>query len=117
MLIQDPIKAYQTVEQDLLVEGADPHSLVQILFTELLSNLDRAGESLEVKDYTAKSTHLSKSLTILHVLATSLDFERGGEVAQSLSAFYAWVRSQLLALTQDNSAERSRSSLTKVSVA
>jgi flagellar protein FliS len=109
MLNMNAVRAYQQAEQEFLVDGSDPHRLVQILFTELLASMDRTSHALELNDLAAKSAASSKALTIVYVLATSLDFERGGEVAQSLSAFYAWVRSQLLALTQDNSVERSRS--------
>ena len=101
-MLHQAIKAYQTAEQEFLVEGADAHNLVQILFTELLSNLDRAGECLEAKDFTAKSSHLSKSLTILHVLATSLDFERGGDVAASLAELYDWARRKVIQASCSN---------------
>jgi len=102
MLHRDAIKAYQTAEQEFLVEGADPHSLVKILYTELLASLDRACEALERKDFVMKSTHLSKALTILHVLASSLDFERGGEIATSLSQLYDWARRKVIAASSSN---------------
>ncbi len=108
MLNMNAVRAYQQAEQEFLVDGSDPYRLVQILFTELLASMDRTALSLEANDLAGKSAASSKALTIVYVLSTSLDFERGGEVAQSLSAFYAWVRGQLLALTQDNSLERCR---------
>ena len=96
MFNRDAIKAYQTAEQDFLVEGADPHNLVQILYTELLATLELSRAALERKDLAAKSEHLTKALTIVHVLTTSLDFERGGEVAQSLEHLYVWARRKLI---------------------
>ncbi len=103
MFNRDAIKAYQTAEQDFLVEGADPHDLVQILFTHMLVNLEMARDALERKDLQAKSTHLTKSLTIIHVLTTSLDFERGGEVAQSLEQIYTWAQRKLMDASFKNS--------------
>ena len=97
MLNMNAVRAYQQAEQEFLVDGSDPYRLVQILFTELLASMDRTALSLEANDLAGKSAASSKALTIVYVLSTSLDFERGGEVAQSLSAFYAWVRGQLLA--------------------
>lgn len=102
MLHRDAIKAYQTAEQEFLVEGADPHSLVKILYTELLASLERAAEAVERKDFVAKSNSLSKSLTILHVLASSLDFERGGEIATSLAQLYDWARRKVIAASSSN---------------
>jgi flagellar protein FliS len=96
MFNRDAIKAYQEAEQDFLVEGADPHNLVQILFTHLLLSMELAKDALERKDLAAKSEHFTKCLTIVHVLTTSLDFERGGEVAQSLERVYVWSRKMLI---------------------
>jgi flagellar protein FliS len=103
MFNRDAIKAYQTAEQDFLVEGANPHDLVQILFTHFLVSLERARSALETKDLAAKSEHLTKALTIVHVLSTSLDFERGGEVAQSLEQIYTWARKKLIEASFQNS--------------
>ena len=103
MFNRDAIKAYQTAEQDFLVEGANPHDLVQILFTHLLVNLEMARDALGRKDFESKSTYLTKALTIIHVLTTSLDFERGGEVAQSLEQIYGWAQRKLMEVSFKNS--------------
>ena len=41
------MRAYQQAEQEFLVDGSDPHRLVQILFTELLTSMDRTTHALE----------------------------------------------------------------------
>jgi flagellar protein FliS len=110
MLIQDPIKAYQTVEQDLLVEGADPHSLVQILFAEFLVNIELTIAAIERSDLSGKSAHITKAMMACHLLASSLDYEKGGEVAVSLGDIYEWSRRKLL----DASIKNSVSSLQEV---
>lgn len=102
MLHRDAIKAYQTAEQEFLVEGADPHGLVKILYTELLASLERAADALKRNDFVMKSSSLSKALTILHVLASSLDFERGGEIATSLAQLYDWARRKVIAASSSN---------------
>ena len=58
--------------------------------------MELARDALERKDLAAKSEHLTKALTIVHVLTTSLDFDRGGEVAQSLEHLYGWARRKLV---------------------
>ncbi len=102
MYHRDAIKAYQEAEQDFLVEGADPHCLVQILYTELIQALDRTHLAMDSKDYVAKSTHITKVLSILHVLATSIDFDKGGEVAISLARLYEWSRRKVIEASRDN---------------
>ena len=103
MYHRDAIKAYQEAEQDFLVEGADPHCLVQILYTELIQAIDRTHLAMDSKDYVAKSTHITKVLSILHVLASSLDFDKGGEVAISLARLYDWSRRRVIEASRDNS--------------
>ncbi len=101
MLHRNAIKAYQVAEQDSLVDGADPHTLVQILFDELIRSLELAKLAMDTSDLPAKSAHVTKSLTLLHVLATSLDFEKGGEVATSLSQLYDWSRRKVIIAGRD----------------
>lgn len=102
MLNRDAIKAYQTVEQDYMVEGADPHTLVQILFSEFIVNLELTIQALEVSDLAAKSAHITKCMMICHLLASSLDFDRGGDIAVSLAEIYEWSRRKLLEASRYN---------------
>ena len=102
MYHRDAIKAYQEAEQDFLVEGADPHGLVQILYTELIQSLDRTHVAIDQKDFVSRATHMTKVLSILHVLALSLDFDKGGDVAISLSRLYEWARRRVIEGSREN---------------
>jgi flagellar protein FliS len=102
MFHRDAIKAYQVAEQDFLVEGADQHSLVQILYGELLKALDHTHDALERLDLPAKSASLTKALSIIHVLNSTLDFEKGGEVAASLAQLYEWARRKVIEASRTN---------------
>jgi flagellar protein FliS len=102
MYHREAIKAYQEAEQEFLVEGADPHCLVQILYTELIQALDRTHLAIEQQDLAAKSTHISKVLSIIHVLSASLDFDKGGEVAVSLARLYEWARRRVIEASREN---------------
>lgn len=106
MLHRNALKAYEQAEQDFMVEGADNHRLVEILFTELLSSLDRALLAIETKDLVARSRAQSKALTIVVSLAGSLDFERGEPVATTLAKIYEWARRELIAANKDKPVER-----------
>jgi flagellar protein FliS len=102
MYHRDAIKAYQEAEQDFLVEGADPHGLVQILYTELILSLERTRLAIEQKDFAGRAIHMTKVLSILHVLASSLDFDKGGDVAISLSRLYEWARRRVIEASREN---------------
>jgi flagellar protein FliS len=105
MLHQNALRAYQNAEQNFLVDGADPHRLVQILFEELLTALQRCDIAMEAKDLPARSAASSKALSIIYVLGSSLDFEKGGEIAESLAQLYDWARLRLIAACRTNSRE------------
>ena len=59
MLNREAIKAYQTAEQDYMVEGANPHMLVQILFSEFIASIELTIQALEDSDLAAKSAHVT----------------------------------------------------------
>ena len=115
MLHSNALKAYEQVEQDFMVESANRHRLVEILFTELVASIDRAIMGISVDDQSARSAGVSKALTIVYSLRTSLDFERGGDVAKSLADLYDWARLQLLATNNDRSTERLTAVRTSIS--
>lgn len=89
-------RAYSEVGITSRVSSADPHQLIQILFEEALSDLAKGIRAIEAKDYAAKSRYLSNAATITAALEASLDFNRGGDVAESLMIVYKFVRSRIL---------------------
>jgi flagellar protein FliS len=115
MLHSNALKAYEQVEQDFMVESANRHRLVEILFTELVASIDRALMGISVDDQMARSAGVSKALTIVYSLRTSLDFDRGGDVAKSLADLYDWARLQLLATNNDRATERLTAVRTSIS--
>ena len=114
MLQRNAMNAYRQAEQDFLVEGSDGHGLVQLLFNELLVAIEETSISIELDDLAARSASSSKALSILYVLNSSLDFEKGGEVALSLEQLYGWSRRQLIEAIKENSRERLANILTSI---
>jgi flagellar protein FliS len=102
MLRRNAIRAYNEAEQEFLVNGADAYGLVEILFSELIASLNASKIGLSSGDLAGKSAGVSKSLSIIHVLASSLDFEKGGEVAESLLRLYEWSRRTIIEAARDN---------------
>ncbi len=115
MLHSNALKAYEQVEQDFMVESANRHRLVEIVFTELVASIDRAIMGISVDDQSARSAGVSKALTIVYSLRTSLDFARGGDVAKSLADLYDWARLQLLATNNNRATERLTAVRTSIS--
>lgn len=96
---QQPSKAlrrYAAVDTGSRIESATPHQLVRILFDEMLLAMDTSALALKAGDKHKARDRQTRALSMLHALETSLDFDRGGEVAMSLAIVYREVRRRVL---------------------
>ena len=84
-------QAYQNAENQALQETNDPHLIVLTMFNALLKSMGIFAENIDISDGgqpELKSKHFARSLTIIYALQTSLDFEKGGEIAENLFQLY-----------------------------
>lgn len=85
---------------------SDPHTAILLVMQELNKNLRK------ITDAKNRSTNLraafTNAFTAVYILQTSLDFARGGEIAENLFRLYEYCRQQLLkafARKQDHNLE------------
>ena len=97
---------YQNVDLSSRIESASPHALVAILFDELLKAMDAMATAARRKDFGQRGMKQSRALSILHSLESSLDFNSGGEIAQSLATIYAEARRLIIVAGRDNDVEQ-----------
>ena len=95
---------YQSVDLSSRLEGATPHQLVHVMYEELLKALDAMAFATARGDYVQRGEHQSKVLAILTGLETSLDFEKGGEIATGLVVIYREARRLVIAAGRDGDA-------------
>jgi flagellar protein FliS len=95
--------------RQLAVQGATPLGLVVMLYDGAIAALHRALAAIEAHDVEKKCHHLGRALAIIVQLEGTLNFERGGEVAQTLRSFYVYARAQAMKANLENSAEILRS--------
>ena len=91
-------QTYQKVEEQSFVEPEDTHTIVLTMLKELIRSIELFEANIDLKegDQQIKSKHFSRSLTIIYALQSSLDFEKGGEIARGLFQLYEYCRQQLL---------------------
>lgn len=92
-------QAYENVERQSLTEADDPHLVISVLFKELLKSMSLFVENIDLKsggDLNLKSKHFARSLTIIYGLQSSLDFEKGGAIAENLFQLYEFARQKLI---------------------
>ena len=98
----DPGETYRAVDVASRAGGASPHELIMMLYEDLLRELRVAALATEKRDYATKSAKLTKALAILSALEAGLDFNAGGEVAETLSRFYRGARETIMRASLDH---------------
>ena len=97
-------RRYAAVHSGSRTEGATPHGLVKILFDELLLALDAAALAERNGDRMKVSDKQARAMSILFALESSLDFDKGGDVATGLAQIYREARRLLLVGAEERSA-------------
>ena len=95
--------AYQTTERNALAETDDTHKLVLVMFDALMKSIEIYIDNIDVKkaDLELRSKHFSRALTIIYSLQSSLDFEKGGEIADNLFQTYEFARQMIITSIKD----------------
>ena len=78
------------------MQGASPVRLVVLLYEQTIEDIRRALAALEVGDVEGRTRNLNHAMLAIGYLEATLDWDRGGEVAQNLQRFYGQIRSSLV---------------------
>jgi len=108
---------YRTIDVSSRLEGASPHRLVGILFDELLRAIEAGQAAARRGDRGKRAEREARALSILHGLEASLDFQKGGEIAASLSSIYREARRLITLGSRENRiepAEQARAMLAEI---
>jgi flagellar protein FliS len=84
----DGFGQYQQSDLAIQAAAANPHQLVLMLFNGLMDELVRAKSHIVAKRYERKVVSINKCIDILNALTSTLDYEKGGELALSLANLY-----------------------------
>lgn len=98
------LKAYKTTSLDAEIAVADPHRVIQMLMQGLLERLAQAKGAIERRDYSAKSTSISKAMAIINGLQDSLDLSYG-QIPQDLYALYDYMKDRLMDASRNMTCE------------
>ncbi len=90
------MNAYRSVGVTSGVEYADSVQLVQMLFDGLLAALADAEGHMQRNAIAEKGESINRASKILIGLQSTLDFERGGELARNLNDLYDYAMRRIL---------------------
>lgn len=76
-------RGYAAVHSGSRIEGATPHALVKVLFDELLIALEATALAERNNDRLKVSDKQARAMSILIALESSLDFDKGGDIAMA----------------------------------
>lgn len=93
---REALQGYRKGGLEEIVEGADPHRLIQMLLQGALDRIAAARGFMERGDVAQKGTHIGKAISIVEGLRVSLDREKGGDIADNLERLYEYLETRLL---------------------
>jgi flagellar protein FliS len=88
------------------VETASPARLIVMLYDGAIRFINEAAYAMQQRDYETQNTKLQRAQKILAELISSLDFDKGGEIAENLFRLYTYMYNQLVEANINDSCDR-----------
>lgn len=104
-MVSKSARAYAATEAFTGVNASDPGQLIVLVYQRIFDHLNMGKKALEDGGYGIESFTKAHDL-IQQGLLACLDYETGGEVAQSLGAVYEWSLRELVSARTTKSPER-----------
>jgi len=95
-LARDPFATYRQIDAVGRTATADGPALVQLLYKELVAALRAAAWACEKRKFAVKSERITRATAILFALEAGLDFEKGGQVSETLARLYGGARKTVI---------------------
>jgi flagellar secretion chaperone FliS len=93
---QQALNSYRTIGAHSQVAAADPYKLVQLLLANVIERLAAARGHMERREIARKGEQISKALSVIGALDSSLNMEQGGEIAENLHGLYEYMSLRLV---------------------
>lgn len=91
-----PANAYADVGTSTATDDASPHKLIGLLINAVLGDIHTARGAVQRGDMVAKAHAIGRAVRIVDEgLASVLDMQRGGELAERLAALYDYLARRL----------------------
>src|SRR5690554_3686627 len=88
------------------VETASPARLIVMLYDGAIRFINNAIDAMQNRQYEQQNYYLQRAQKILAELISSLDFDKGGEIAENLFRLYTYMYNQLVEANLQDSVER-----------
>ena len=98
MKFNEVAKAYKKTEMFGAVEAKDPETVVVLVMEELIKSVKSFHKNISIKsgDIINRSKNFSRAISVIYMLQSSLDLDKGGQIAYDLFRLYEFLRSNLI---------------------
>lgn len=103
---QDKLKSYASLELQSRIDNASPYELIDMLLQGAKTRISSAIFCIERGQIKEKCDHISKAISILDGLRSSLDHDRGGEIATNLESLYDYAQRLLVQANLHNEIDK-----------
>ena len=95
MFFEQAKRSYERQESNFVENTDNNHEIVRLILKELRKNLIIIISDQKI-DLSKQARHYAKAHTALHLLLSSLDSGKGGEISDNLARLYLYVQQQLI---------------------
>ena len=116
MKFKEVAKAYKKTEMFGAVEARDPETVVILVMEELIKSVKSFHKNISIKsgDIIKRSKNFSRSISVIYMLQSSLDLDKGGQVAYDLFRLYEFLRLNLIKDLRSGTINKSLIALTSI---
>ena len=92
------MKQYLNDDISAKTSSLNPHKIIEEVLKDLKKNMENLAYSLDNEPVISsiKSQSFSKSLTAIYILQSSLNFEKGNEIAENLYKIYEFCKDAIM---------------------
>ena len=116
MKFKEVAKAYKKTEMFGAVEAKDPETVVILVMEELIKSVKSFHKNISIKsgDIINRSKNFSRAISVIYMLQSSLDLDKGGQVAYDLFRLYEFLRLNLIKDLRNGTISKSLIALTSI---
>ena len=98
MQLKEVAKAYKKTEMFGAVETKDPETVVVLVMEELIKSVKSFHNNISLKtgNILNRSKNFARSISVIYILQSSLDLDKGGQIANDLFRLYEFLRLNLI---------------------
>ena len=116
MKFKQVAKAYKKTEMFGAVEAKDPETVVVLVMEELIKSVKSFHKNISIKsgNIINRSKSFSRAISVIYMLQSSLDLDKGGQIAYDLFRLYEFLRLNLIKDLRNGTINKSLIALTSI---